>query len=111
MVKIRYMYYYPRVKKREAEIRNAVLSESVCGPAVHYESGPGHTEAHYSVLGTYTNSDGFVDFITSLVIDGKEYRAETIREHYAEIQVLLDRERTERLLEEIDDDQGSFEDV
>ena len=104
MVKIRYTYYFPVVKKQEAEIRNAVLSEDVCGLGVHYESGPGLTEPRYSILGTYMNSEGFVDFIASLVIDGKEYGADTIREHYAEIQVLLDRKRTERLLEEIDDD-------
>ena len=53
-------------------------------------------------LGTYRNNDGSVFFIASLVVDGTEYRAETIRDHYAEVQVLLDRERTERLLEEIE---------
>ena len=45
------------------------------------------------------NNEGFVVFIASLVINGTEYRAETIRDHYAEVQVLLDRERTEKLLE------------
>jgi hypothetical protein len=49
------------------------------------------------------NSDGFVDFIASLVINGTEYRAEKIRKHYAKVKVLLDQERMEKLLEEIDD--------
>jgi hypothetical protein len=49
------------------------------------------------------NSEGFVDFIASLVINGTEYRAEKIRKHYAEVKVLLDQERMEKLLEEIDD--------
>lgn len=102
MVKIRYTNYYLGVKIRETEIRNAVLSEDVCGLAVRYESGHGHTEPQYSILGTYRNNDGSVFFIASLVVDGTEYRAETIRDHYAEVQVLLDRERTERLLEEIE---------
>ena len=108
MVKIRYMNCYPTVKVREVEIWNAVLSDDICGLAVHYESGPGRTEPQYSVLGTYRNREGDIFFIASLVIDGKEYRAETIREHFAEVKALLDRERTERFLEEIDDDQGNF---
>jgi hypothetical protein len=48
------------------------------------------------------NSEGFVDFIASLVINGTEYRAEKIRKHYAEVKVLLDQERMEKLLEEIE---------
>jgi hypothetical protein len=50
------------------------------------------------------NSEGFVDLITSLVINDTEYRAEMIREHCAEVKALLDRERMERFLEDIDDD-------
>ena len=102
MVKIRYTTYYLGVKVRETEIRNAVLSEDVCGLAVRYESSHGHTEPQYSILGTYRNNDGSVFFIASLVVDGTEYRAETIREHFAEVKALLDQERTERLLEEIE---------
>jgi hypothetical protein len=49
------------------------------------------------------NSEGFVDLITSLIINDTEYRAEKIRKHYAEVQVLLDQERMENLLQEIDD--------
>jgi len=103
MVKIRYMNCYPRVKVREAEIWNVVLSEDKCGLAVHYDRSSEYPESHYSVLGTFINSEGFVDFIASLVINGTEYRAEKIRKHYAEVKVLLDQERMEKLLEEIDD--------
>lgn len=48
---------------------------------------------------------------TILVIDDKEYGEAQVKEHYAELKALFDRIYTEKLLEEIDDDQGSFEDV
>lgn len=102
MVKIRYMNCYPRVKVREAEIWNVVLSEDKCGLAIHYDRSSEYPGSHYSVLGTFMNSEGFIDFITSLVINDTEYRAEKIRKHYAEVQVLLDQERMEKLLEEIE---------
>lgn len=103
MVKIRYMNCYPRVKVREAEIWNVILSEDKSGLAVHYDRCAEYPGSHYSVLGTYMNSEGLVDFIASLIINGTEYRAEKIRKHFAEVQVLLDHERMEKLLEEIDD--------
>lgn len=102
MVKIRYIYYYPEIKTLEEEIRNAVLSDDIFGFAIQYEGCYGHPGLRRSVLCTARNSEGATVFIASLVIDGTEYRAETIRDHYAEVQVLLDRERTERLLEEIE---------
>ena len=111
MVKIRFMNCYPSTHIREAEIWNVILSEDKNGLAVHYERSSEYPGLHYSVLGTYQNSEGFIDFVTSLVINGTEYRAEKIRERYAEVQVLLDQERMEKLLEEIGDDQGSFEGI
>jgi hypothetical protein len=45
------------------------------------------------------------------VIDDKEYNEAQVKEHYAELKVLFDRIYTEKLLQEIDDDQGSFEGV
>ena len=102
MVKIRYTTYYPRIKVREAEIWNVVLSEDKYGLAVHYERCAGNPGLHYSVLNTYMNSEGFVELITSLVINDTEYRAEKIRKHYAEVQVLLDQERMKNLLQEIE---------
>jgi hypothetical protein len=96
------MNYYPKVKVREAEIWNVVLTEDKNGLAVHYDRSSEYPGSHYSVLGTYMNSEGFVDFIASLVINGTEYRAEKIRKHYAEVKVLLDQERMEKLLEEIE---------
>lgn len=48
---------------------------------------------------------------TILVIDGKEYDEAQVKEHYAELKALFDRIYTEKLLQEIDDDQDSFEGV
>ena len=48
---------------------------------------------------------------TILVIDDKEYDEVQVKEHYSELKVLFDRIYTEKLLQEIDDDQGSFEGV
>ena len=103
MVKIRYMNCYPRTKVREMEIRDVILSEDKSGLAVHYDQCIGYPGTHYSVLGTYFNDEGIIDFSASLIINGTEYRAEKIRKHFAEVQVLLDQERMERLLKEIDD--------
>ena len=111
MVKIRFMNCYPAVHVREAEIWNVILSEDKSGLAVHYDRSSEYPGSQYSVLGTYLNSEGFIEFIASLVINGTEYRAEKIREHYAEVQVLLDQERMEKAIQEIDDDQGSFEGI
>jgi hypothetical protein len=48
---------------------------------------------------------------TILVIDDKEYDEAQVKEHYAELKVLFDRIYTEKLLQEIDDDQDSFEGI
>lgn len=45
------------------------------------------------------------------MIDDKEYDEAQVKEHYAELKALFDRIYTEKLLQEIDDDQGSFEGV
>ncbi len=103
MVKVRYRNCYPKDKVREMEIRDVTLSEDKAGLAVRYGQCIGYPETHYSVLGTYFNDEGIIDFLVSLVINDTEYRAEWIRKHFAEVQVLLDQERMEKLLEEIDD--------
>lgn len=87
MVKIRYMNCCPRIKVREAEIWNVVLFEDKNGLAVHYDRSSEFPGLQYSVLGTYQNNEGYIDFIAELVINGTEYRAEKIREHFAEVQV------------------------
>lgn len=46
-----------------------------------------------------------------LVIDGKEYDKAQVKAHHAELKLLFDRMHTEKLLEEIDNDQGSFEEL
>lgn len=57
------------------------------------------------------NGDGYRTTRTILVIDDKEYNEVQVKEHYAELKVLFDRIYTEKLLQEIDDDQGDFEGV
>ena len=57
------------------------------------------------------DGDGYRTIRTILVIDDKEYNEAQVKEHYAELKVLFDRIYTEKLLQEIDDDQGSFEGV
>ena len=69
MVKIRYTTYYPRIKVREAEIWNVVLSEDKYGLAVHYERCAGNPGLHYSVLNTYMNSEdgeSYLGFLSAL---------------------------------------------
>lgn len=57
------------------------------------------------------DKDGYRTTRTILVIDDKEYDETQVKKHYAELKVLFDRIYTEKLLQEIDDDQGSFEGV
>lgn len=57
------------------------------------------------------DKDGYRTTRTILVIDDKEYDEAQVKEHYAELKVFFDRIYTEKLLQEIDDDQGSFEGV
>ena len=57
------------------------------------------------------DKDGYRIARTILVIDDKEYDEAQVKEHYSELKVLFDRIYTEKLLQEIDDDQGSFEGV
>ncbi len=57
------------------------------------------------------DGDGYRTIRTILVIDDKEYDEAQVKKHYAELKVLFDRIYTEKLLQEIDDDQGSFEGI
>lgn len=57
------------------------------------------------------DKDGYRTTRTILVIDDKEYDEAQVKKHYAELKVLFDRIYTEKLLQEIDDDQGSFEGI
>lgn len=57
------------------------------------------------------DKDGYRIARTILVIDDKEYDEAQVKEHYAELKALFDRIYTEKLLQEIDDDQDSFESV
>ena len=57
------------------------------------------------------DGDGYRTTRTILVIDDKEYDEAQVKEHYAELKVFFDRIYTEKLLQEIDDAQGSFDSV
>ena len=57
------------------------------------------------------DKDGYRTTRTILVIDDKEYDEAQVKEHYAELKVFFDRMHTEKLLQEIDDDQSSFEGI
>ena len=57
------------------------------------------------------DKEGYRTTRTILVIDDKEYDEAQVKEHYAELKVFFDRIYTEKLLQEIDDDQDSFESI
>lgn len=101
MIKIRFKNCYPRTKVREMEICDVVLKEDKgSNIAVYYGRCIGYIGIHYSVLGTFFNSEGIIDFVVTLIINDTEYRAEWIREHFAEMQILLENAKLESLLGE-----------
>lgn len=92
MVKIRYDNRLTD-RIREKEIRNAVLSKNKGLVEVRYDENDGTV----SFVGSFNYC------IVTLIINGTEYNEGMIKEHFADVQVLLDQERMEKLLEEIDD--------
>ena len=79
---------------REKEIRNATLSKNKGLVEVRYDENDGTV----SFVGSFNYC------IVTLIINGTEYNEDMIKEHFAEVEALLDRERMEKFLEEIDDD-------
>ena len=61
--------------------------------------------AEFVYLGTfsYTSNKEQPGYKVTIEIDGTEYDYAYVHDHYAEIQVLLENDRMEKLLEEIDD--------
>ena len=92
MVKVRYNDRLTH-RIREKEIRNAMLSKNKGLVEVRYNENDGTV----SFVGSFNYC------IVTLIINGTEYNEDIIKEHFAEVQVLLDQERMEKLLEEIDD--------
>ena len=104
----------PEEKVRDTRITDVHFVDGSSVPAItyHCDSFPREWKIWDRIGDARTlDKDGYRIARTVLVIDDKEYDEAQVKEHYAEVQVLLDRERTEKLLEEIDDDQGSFESV
>ena len=91
MVKVRYNDRLTH-RIREKEIRNATLSNNKGLVEVRYDENDGTV----SFVGSFNYC------IVTLIINGMEYNEDMINEHFAEVQVLLDQERMERLLEEIE---------
>ena len=83
----------PEEKVKDTRIANVHFVDGSSVPAITY-----HKDGHRTIR-------------TILVIDDKEYDEAQVKEHYAELKALFDCIYTEKLLEEIDDDQGSFEGV
>ena len=55
-------------------------------------------------IGSEVITDPVLEMVhTTIEIDGTEYDYAYVHDHYAEIQVLLENDRMEKLLEEIDD--------
>lgn len=92
MVKVRYNDRLTH-RIREKEIRNAMLSKNKGLVEVRYNENDGTV----SFVGSFNYC------IVTLIINGTEYNEDIIKEHFAEVQVLLDQERLEMLLKEIDD--------
>ena len=104
----------PEEKVEDTRIADVRLVDKSPVPAItyHYDRVPRGWKIWDRIGDTWAlDKDGHRTIRTILVIDNKEYDEAQVKEHYAELKALFDRIYTEKLLEEIDDDQGSFEGV
>ena len=104
----------PEEKVKDTRIADVQFVDGSSVPAItyHCDSVPRGWKIWDRIGDARTlDKDGYRTFWTVLVIDGKEYDEVQVKEHYSELKVLFDRIYTEKLLQEIDDDQGSFESV
>lgn len=104
----------PEEKIEDTRIADVHLDDRSSVPAIIYHSDEIPREWHkWDRIGDTwrLDKDGYRTDRTVLVIDGKEYDEVQVKKHYSELKVLFDRIYTEKLLQEIDDDQGSFEGV
>ena len=104
----------PEEKVEDTRIADVHLDDRSSGPVIiyHWDGIPMYWSIVDRIGDARTlDKDGYRIARTILVIDGKEYDEVQVKEHYSELKVLFDRIYTEKLLQEIDDDQGSFESV
>ena len=104
----------PEEKVIDMRIADVHFVDRSSVPAIIYHSDEIPREWHkWDRIGDTwrLDKDGYRTDRTVLVIDDKEYDEAQVKEHYAELKTLFDRIYTEKLLEEIGDDQGSFEGV
>lgn len=116
MIKLRTITNFgtPEEKVQDIPITDVHLDDRSSVPAISYrwDGIPREWNTWDRIGDTWKiDKDGYRTTRTILVIDDKEYDEAQVKEHYAELKVLFDRIYTEKLLQEIDDDQGSFEDV
>lgn len=104
----------PEEKVEDTRITDVHLDDRSFVPAIiyHWDGVPREWNTWDRIGDTWKiHKDGYRTTRTILVIDDKEYDEAQVKEHYAELKVLFDRIYTEKLLEEIDDDQGDFEGI
>lgn len=105
----------PEEKVEDMPITDVHLDDRSSVPAINYrwDGIPNGWSTTWDRIGDTwkIDKDGYRTTRTILVIDDKEYDEAQVKKHYAELKVLFDRIYTEKLLQEIDDDQGSFEGV
>ena len=104
----------PEEKVEDMTIIDVHLDDRSSVPAISYrwEGIPNGWNTWDRIGDTWKiDKDGYRTTRTILVIDDKEYDEAQVKEHYAELKVFFDRIYTEKLLQEIDDDQGSFEGI
>ena len=105
----------PEEKVQDIHITDVHLDDRSSVPAISYrwDGIPSGWWNTWDRIGDTwkIDKDGYRTIRTILVIDDKEYDELQVKEHYAELKVLFDRMHMEKLLQEIDDDQGSFESV
>ena len=104
----------PEEKVKDTRIVDVCFVDGSSVPAItyHCDSVPREWKIWDRIGDARTlDKDGYRTIRTILVIDDKEYDEAQVKEHYAELKALFDRIHTEKLLQEIDDDQGSFEGV
>ena len=104
----------PEEKVEDKTIIDVHLDDRSSVPAISYrwDGIPSRWNTWDRIGDTWKlDKDGYRTTRTILVIDDKEYDEAQVKEHYAELKVLFDRIYMEKLLQEIDDDQGSFESI
>ena len=104
----------PEEKVEDTRIADVRLDNRSSGPVIiyHWDGIPMYWSIVDRIGDAWAlDTDRHRTIRTILVIDDKEYDEAQVKEHYAELKALFDRIYTEKLLQEIDDDQGSFEGV